>query len=136
MNISFQKHCSSFFRLNSKVVSASLGVGVGGRRRQELLRPVQVRLRHLRTANSSSSSSSSSSHRCVYWDLERLAWSGRGCVVVEEEEEEDASTTVCRCGHLAAFAVVSEDDGGAAGGGGGGGGGGVGAKFLGGFLDR
>ncbi len=105
--------------LNSKVVSASLGGRAG--RHQELLRPVEVRLRHLRQNDSASSP-----RRCVYWDLERLSWSGSGCVVAASSPEE----TVCRCGHLAAFAVVVPEEAGEAGADG------VGEKALGGVLGR
>ncbi len=77
-------------------MSASLGGRAG--RHQQLIKPAEVRFRHLRQDQQDA--------RCVYWDLESLSWSGRGCRVVSSNDTD----TVCRCGHLAAFALVAHRD--------------------------
>ena len=79
------------WRLNSRVVSASLGQG----RHVELSHPVKIYLRHLVPENMTDAV-------CVYWDFEVHGWSDEGCRVVAS----NATMTQCECSHLTNFAVV------------------------------
>ena len=79
------------WRLNSRVVSASLGQG----RHVELRHPVQIYLRHLVPDNMTDAV-------CVYWDFEVHGWSDEGCKVVAT----NGTMTQCECNHLTNFAVV------------------------------
>uniref|UniRef100_A0AC34F4U0 Uncharacterized protein n=1 Tax=Panagrolaimus sp. ES5 TaxID=591445 RepID=A0AC34F4U0_9BILA len=42
--------------------------------------------------------------RCVYWDLNEMEWSQRGCILVETAEE----FTKCSCTHLTSFAILMD----------------------------
>ena len=79
------------WRLNSRVVSASLGQG----RHVELSHPVTIYLRHLVPDNMTEAV-------CVYWDFEVHGWSDEGCKVVST----NGTMTRCECNHLTNFAVV------------------------------
>jgi hypothetical protein len=84
-------------RLNSRVVSASLG---HAGRHVELSRPARVTLRHLTRSNPDSSNLTDPI--CVFWDLESHRWSDAGCRVAST----DNSATVCECDHLTHFALM------------------------------
>uniref|UniRef100_A0A914Z8J9 Uncharacterized protein n=1 Tax=Panagrolaimus superbus TaxID=310955 RepID=A0A914Z8J9_9BILA len=42
--------------------------------------------------------------RCVYWDLNEMEWSQRGCILVETTNE----FTKCSCTHLTSFAILMD----------------------------
>ncbi len=84
---------SAGYRLNSRIVSASLGRG----RHIELRTPVRIKLRHLNT-----NETELNRPVCVFWDYEVHGWSDSGCRLAESNR----SFTVCECDHLTNFAVL------------------------------
>ena len=91
INFVDKKKVDADWRLNSRVVSASLGQG----RHIELNHPVRIYLRHLVPDNMTDAV-------CVYWDYEVHGWSDEGCKVVAS----NTTMTQCECSHLTNFAVV------------------------------
>lgn len=83
---------SSEWRLNSRIISASLGRG----RHIELERPVTIQLRHLEDP------STLKEPVCVFWDYEVHGWSDSGCRLVETNQ----TYSTCQCDHLTNFAVL------------------------------
>ena len=80
--------------LNSRVISASIG---RGGRHLELINPVSIVLRHLRT-------NYSGEPVCVFWNYESHGWSDQGCWI----KESNLTHSVCQCNHLTHFAVVGK----------------------------
>lgn len=78
-------------RINSKVLSASLGKG----RHIQLNEPVILCLQHLQTENVSNPT-------CVFWDYTQSNWSEEGCTLLATNE----THTICRCSHLTNFAIM------------------------------
>lgn len=78
-------------RINSKVLSASLGKG----RHIQLNEPVILCLQHLQTENFSNPT-------CVFWDYTQSIWSEEGCTVIATNQ----THTTCRCTHLTNFAIM------------------------------
>lgn len=91
LNFGGKNNPNGDWRLNSRVVSASLGQG----RHVELTHPVRIYLRHIVTENMTDAV-------CVYWDFEVHGWSDEGCRVVGS----NSTMTQCECNHLTNFAVV------------------------------
>lgn len=78
-------------RINSKVLSASLGKG----RHIQLNEPVVLCLQHLQTENVSNPT-------CVFWDYTQSNWSEEGCTMISTNE----THTICKCSHLTNFAIM------------------------------
>ena len=91
LNLGGKNNPDGEWRLNSRIVSASLGQG----RHVELTHPVRIYLRHLVPENLTDAV-------CVYWDFEVHGWSDEGCHVVAT----NSTMTQCECNHLTNFAVV------------------------------
>lgn len=81
------------WRLNSRIISASLGRG----RHIELQRPVRIELRHL-----NGESGLFQEPVCVFWDYEVHGWSDSGCKLIETNQ----TFSVCQCDHLTNFALL------------------------------
>ena len=82
------------WRLNSRIISASLGRG----RHIELQKPVTITLRHLENAEPRALKDPT----CVFWDYEVHGWSDAGCTLVSTNQ----SFSVCQCDHLTNFALL------------------------------
>ena len=82
------------WRLNSRIISASLGRG----RHIELQNPVTIQLRHLVT----DSDTILKDPVCVFWDYEVHGWSDSGCRLIETNQ----TFSVCQCDHLTNFALL------------------------------
>lgn len=80
------------WRLNSRIISASLGRG----RHIELSSPVTILLRHLEE------SSDLKDPVCVFWDYEVHAWSDSGCRLMQTNQ----TYSICQCDHLTNFALL------------------------------
>ena len=85
---------SNHWRMNSRIISASLGRG----RHIELQSPVTITLRHLE----SDPKVKSSNPVCVFWDYEVHGWSDSGCRLIETNQ----TYSVCQCDHLTNFALL------------------------------
>ena len=93
--LSFEDEASKSqnWRLNSRVISASLGRG----RHIELQKDVKINLRHLADPEMGLRDPV-----CVFWDYEVHAWSDSGCRLIES----NATESVCQCDHLTNFALL------------------------------
>ena len=94
-HLSFEKSVESVsnWRLNSRIISASLGRG----RHIELQSPVTITLRHLETDPRILRDPT-----CVFWDYEVHGWSDAGCKLIATNQ----SFSVCQCDHLTNFALL------------------------------
>ena len=81
------------WRLNSRIISASLGRG----RHIELQKPVNIFLRHIVT-----DPNVLKDPVCVFWDYEVHGWSDSGCRLVSSNQ----TFSECQCDHLTNFALL------------------------------
>jgi hypothetical protein len=81
------------WRLNSRIISASLGRG----RHIELRTPVRIQFRHIET-----DPTVLKDPVCVFWDYEVHGWSDSGCKLIETNE----TFSVCQCDHLTNFGLL------------------------------
>ncbi|OCT90352.1 hypothetical protein XELAEV_18018964mg [Xenopus laevis] len=78
--------------VNSQVVTGS----ITSRKKEKLNPPVTFYLNNLQAPDSSKT------FLCVYWDLDLIGWSQRGCNITFS----NVSHTLCSCDHLSSFAVI------------------------------
>ncbi|XP_041443137.1 adhesion G protein-coupled receptor E3 isoform X2 [Xenopus laevis] len=78
--------------VNSQVVTGS----ITSRKKEKLNPPVTFYLNNLQAPDSSKI------FLCVYWDLDLIGWSQRGCNITFS----NVSHTLCSCDHLSSFAVI------------------------------
>ena len=80
--------------LNSKVISASLGKA----KHAQLLEPVRISFKHLRTVNVSNPV-------CVFWNYTSRSWSEDGCKLMAS----NLTHSRYQCDHLTNFALIMDE---------------------------